>query len=129
MLILSPFPEGTFWQALPWLRKVPTASPLDREGKLSGQICTDVAVVEFEWDPEKAATNFRKRGRLADAATIFDNDALPTMADEHPDEERFVAGGSFRINSCCVYPPSDRIRITFACEATRAERKQYEERK
>ena len=44
--------------------------------------------MEFEWDPEKAATNFRKHGiRFAEAATIFDDEALLTMADEHLDEE------------------------------------------
>jgi uncharacterized DUF497 family protein len=41
--------------------------------------------VEFEWDPEKAATNFRKHGvRFAEAATIFDDVALLTTAEERP---------------------------------------------
>jgi len=33
------------------------------------------------------------RIRFAEATTIFDDDALLTIADEHPDEERFVALG------------------------------------
>jgi uncharacterized protein len=51
--------------------------------------------VEFEWDPNKAANNLRKHGiRFAEAATVFEDDAMLIMADENPDEERFVALGT-----------------------------------
>jgi Ribonuclease toxin, BrnT, of type II toxin-antitoxin system len=37
-------------------------------------------VVEFEWDPTKAATNLRKHGvRFAEAVTLFEDDAMLTM--------------------------------------------------
>ena len=89
--------------------------------------------MEFEWDSKKAATNFRKHGvRFAEAATIFEDDALRTMADEHEDEERFVAlgTGSFGRILVVVYTlRCNRIRIISARKATRAERNQYEERK
>jgi uncharacterized protein len=89
--------------------------------------------VEFEWDPEKAASNFRKHGvRFAEAVTIFDDSALLTMADEHPDEERFVAlgvGSSGRILVVLYTLRGERIRIISVRKATRAERQQYEKGK
>lgn len=53
------------------------------------------ALVEFEWDEEKAATNLRKHGvDLADAALVFEDDLGLTMADLSLDgEQRFVALG------------------------------------
>jgi uncharacterized protein len=89
--------------------------------------------VEFEWDPEKAASNFRKHGvRFAEAVTIFDDGALLTMAGEHTDEERFVAlgvGSSGRILVVLYTLRGERIRIISAGKATRAERQQYEKGK
>lgn len=50
--------------------------------------------MEFEWDRDKAASNLRKHGiRFAEAATVFEDDAMLAMAEAHPDEERFVALG------------------------------------
>lgn len=89
--------------------------------------------MEFEWDPGKAATNFRKHGvRFAEAATIFDDDALLTMADEHPDEERFVALGTGSLGRILVVLYTlrgERIRLISARKATRTERRQYEKKK
>ena len=51
------------------------------------------------------------------------------MADEHPDEERFVAlgmGSLGRILVVLYTPRGERIRIVSARKATRAERQQYE---
>lgn len=43
--------------------------------------------MEFEWDPDKAASNLRKHGiRFAEAATVFEDDAMLAMAGAHPDE-------------------------------------------
>jgi len=52
-------------------------------------------LVEFEWDPDKAARNLRKQGvRFAEAMTVLEDDAALTMSDDDPDEERFVALGT-----------------------------------
>jgi uncharacterized protein len=50
--------------------------------------------VEFEWDPDKAASNLRKHGvRLAEAITVFEDDARLMMPEERVEEDRFVAIG------------------------------------
>ena len=51
-------------------------------------------VVQFEWDPTKAASNLRKHDvRFAEATSVFEDDAMLTMPDDSSDEERFVALG------------------------------------
>jgi hypothetical protein len=42
----------------------------------------------FEWDSRRRQAISGNMGPIAEAATIFDDDALLTIADEHPDEER-----------------------------------------
>ncbi len=50
--------------------------------------------MEFEWDPNKSANNLRNhRVRFAEAATVFEDNAMLTMPDDEPDEERFVGLG------------------------------------
>ena len=50
--------------------------------------------MNFEWDPNKAAHNLVKHGvRFAEAATVFEDEGVLTIADDEPDEERFVALG------------------------------------
>jgi len=52
------------------------------------------AVVEFEWDPNKAASNLRKHGvRFAEAVAVLEDQAALSMPDESTHEERFVALG------------------------------------
>ena len=47
----------------------------------------DLAIVEFEWDPEKAEGNLRKhRVLFAEARTSFKDDGLLTIFDEISDE-------------------------------------------
>jgi len=86
--------------------------------------------VEFEWDPDKAASNFRKhRVRFAEAATVFDDTELLTMPDDDPDEDRFVAlgmGSMGRILVVIYTPRGERTRIISARRATLRERSQYE---
>ena len=98
--------------------------------------CTNVhgwAVVDFEWDPDKAANNLRKHGgRFAEAATVFEDDSMLTMPDDQPDEERFVAlgiGSMGRVLVVVCTTRADRIRIISARKATRQERLQYESRR
>jgi uncharacterized protein len=86
--------------------------------------------VEIEWDPNKAAGNLRKQGiRFAEAATVFEDDVMLTMADEDPNEERFVALGIGSMGSILVViytVRGDRIRIISARKATRREQSAYE---
>ena len=86
--------------------------------------------MEFEWDPDKAASNFRKhRVRFAEAATVFDDTELLTMPDDDPDEDRFVAlgmGSMGRILVVIYTPRGERTRIISARRATLRERSQYE---
>jgi uncharacterized DUF497 family protein len=88
--------------------------------------------VEFEWDPNKAADNFRKhRVRFAEAATVFEDEAALTMAGDEPEEERFVAlgiGSLGRVLVVVYTTRDDRLRIISARKATRQERSQYEGR-
>jgi uncharacterized DUF497 family protein len=86
--------------------------------------------VEFEWDPDKAASIFRKhRVRFAEAASVFDDTELLTMLDDDPDEDRFVAlgmGSMGRILVVIYTPRGERTRIISARRATLRERSQYE---
>jgi len=51
--------------------------------------------MEYEWDPDKAATNLHKHGiSFADAVTVFSDTFALTAADDFADEERFVTLGT-----------------------------------
>jgi uncharacterized DUF497 family protein len=94
--------------------------------------CTQGAVVEFERDPNKAASNLRRHEvRFAEAVTIFEGDEMLTMPDDDPDEERFVAlgiGSRGRVLVVIYTARRDRIRIVSARKATPRERSEYEGR-
>ena len=89
--------------------------------------------MEFEWDPKKAAKNFRKhRVSFNEAATVFGDPLGTTVAD--PDhslaEDRYITVGmSSRRRLVMVghTERGERIRIISARELTRAEREAYEE--
>jgi uncharacterized protein len=89
--------------------------------------------MQFEWNPRKSATNFRKHGVSFDeAATVFKDDLSLTGDDpEHSlIEERFVTfgvSGAGRLLVVFYTERGDRIRIISARPATRSERKMYEE--
>jgi uncharacterized DUF497 family protein len=89
--------------------------------------------VEFEWDPNKAASNLRRYGvRFAEAVTVFEDDAMLTLTDDEPDEERFVTlgiGSMGRILVVVYTTREDRIRIISVRKATRQERSQYGSRR
>ena len=88
--------------------------------------------VEFEWDPNKAASNFRKHGvRFAEAVSVLEDYAALSMPDADSLEERFVALGMDSLGRILVvvYAVRDaRIRIISARKATRRERSQYEKK-
>jgi uncharacterized DUF497 family protein len=89
--------------------------------------------VEFEWDPEKAARNFKKHGiPFAEAATVFGDTLSVTSLDpDHSlEEDRCVTvGRSARGRFLLVahVERGDRMRIISARELTRSEREAYEE--
>ena len=89
--------------------------------------------MQFEWDPEKAASNLRKHGVSFDeAATVFEDDLSLTGRD--PDhsvgEIRLITFGLSSAGHLLVVSDAERgnrIRIISARPATRPERKLYEE--
>jgi uncharacterized protein len=55
----------------------------------------NIHTVEVEWDPRKAAANYRKhRVLFADAATVLDDPHGLTVEDRRFGEQRFVTVGS-----------------------------------
>jgi uncharacterized DUF497 family protein len=89
--------------------------------------------VQFEWDPKKAAKNFREyRISFNEAATVF-GDLLGTTVPD-PDhsltEDRYITVGMSsrgRLVMVAYTEREKRIRVISARELTRAERKAYEE--
>jgi uncharacterized protein len=89
--------------------------------------------MEFEWNPDKAGSNYEKHGvTFEEAATVF-NDALSVT---FPDpahsigESRYVIIGVSRFGKLLIIAHTDRedkIRIISAREATRQERRFYEQ--
>jgi uncharacterized DUF497 family protein len=75
--------------------------------------------------PAKAWSPFRRSGDRVE------DDAMLTMPDDEPDEERFVAigiGSMGRVLVVVYTTRRDRTRIISARKATRQERSQYESR-
>jgi uncharacterized protein len=87
----------------------------------------------FGWDPHKARTNLKKHDvSFEEATSVFGDPHSSTIPDPlHSDrEERFVIIGlSYRLRTLIVVHTEHRgkIRIISAREATRQERKTYEE--
>ncbi len=89
--------------------------------------------MDFEWDDAKAETNERKHGvSFTDALTVFaDTLSLTGYDPDHSiDEDRYITMGvsaSGRLLIVCHTDRGEKIRIISAREATRAERKDYED--
>ena len=50
--------------------------------------------MNYQWDPNKAKSNFKKHGvRFADAVGVFEDDNAITIQDEHKSEDRFITIG------------------------------------
>ena len=87
----------------------------------------------FEWDPWKARINLRKHGvSFEEAATIFGDPLSLTIPDplSPGDEKRFViVGQSDRHRTLVVVhtESGEQVRIISAREASRGERRRYEE--
>lgn len=89
--------------------------------------------LRFEWDQREAESNLRAHGvSFREASTIFSDPLSLTISD--PDhsttETRFVDIGLSHLERLLVVSYTergDRIRIITARDATRNERRQYEE--
>jgi len=88
-------------------------------------------VVEYQWDPAKAAANFKKHGvRLADAVVALEDPAALTVPDpDSTGESRFVCLGmdpAGRILVTVFTYRGRQIRIISSRKASRTERRNYE---
>ncbi len=87
---------------------------------------------EIIWDPDKVRSNLEKHGvRFSDAeAALFDPNAITVEDETAEGERRHVSVGMDGVGRILVVVYTDRdddIRLISAREATRAERKSYEE--
>jgi uncharacterized DUF497 family protein len=88
--------------------------------------------VHIEWDPNKAAANFREHGvSFAEAATVLNDDYALTRED--PDsfrEQRFVTLGMSATGALLVvvytHREPDVYRLISSWRANRPQRKLYE---
>lgn len=87
-------------------------------------------VTEYEWDPAKAASNYRKHGiHFADAVGALEDDRAITIADTSSDEERFKTLGTDFLGRLLVVAYSqreERVRLISARRATAPQRAIYE---
>ena len=87
--------------------------------------------MNFQWDPNKAKSNYKKHGvRFADAVGVFEDENAITISEEHEREDRFVTIGMDFLSRILVVVYTFRdivIRIISARKATARERKMYEE--
>lgn len=87
--------------------------------------------MEYEWDPAKASSNLEKHGvDFADAVIALEDENALSMADDHPDEERFVAMGIDALGRVLVVVYTwrdERVRVISARKATPRERRLYED--
>ncbi|MCY7406298.1 MAG: BrnT family toxin [Alkalinema sp. CAN_BIN05] len=89
--------------------------------------------MDFEWDPEKAATNLRKHDvSFVEASTVFEDVLSTTFPD--PDhsigERRYVIIGVSKLGYLLIVSHTDRAgvtRIISARKANRSERRFYEQ--
>jgi hypothetical protein len=96
-----------------------------------------VSTLRFEWDPVKAAANFRKHGVSFDEArTVFEDDEALFMADpDHSvDEDRWVLLGMSGAARVLVVVHCERaagtvMRLISARKADREERDLYAARR
>ena len=89
--------------------------------------------MQFEWDPEKAAANVkRRRISFNEAASVLEDPLSTTFPDEahSEDEMRFLTIGASHRGRVLVVAHTERndtIRIISARRATRREREFYEQ--
>lgn len=96
--------------------------------------CAYNKAVSYEWDPNKAKSNYRKHDvHFADAVAVFeDEDALWFEDSDVYDESRFVAVGMdhlAQIITIIFTYRGENIRLISARKATFQERRTYEGRR
>lgn len=90
-------------------------------------------MINFEWDDEKAAVNRAKHGvSFEEAKSVFDDLLFVEFYDpEHSiDEHRYIIIGESNQHRLLIVSYTETgsaLRLISAREATRAERKDYEE--
>lgn len=87
----------------------------------------------YEWDPAKAAANFRKHGvRFSDAATALGDPMCVTIADPDTNgEPRWVSigmDGHGRVIVTAFTQRGSAVRVISSRRATAFERRRYQER-
>jgi len=91
-------------------------------------------MMQFEWDPQKAASNEKKHGVIfSEATTVFDDPLELTILD--PDhsvgEYRFLSIGKSATGKLLIVSYTEReknrIRVISARKATRQEKNYYEQ--
>ena len=91
--------------------------------------CAYYVKVEYEWDCGKAVLNLKKHGiDFADAVSVLEDERAVTVADDYPNEKRFITIGmdSFGRILVVIYTwRKNRIRIISARKATAKEIAQY----
>ncbi len=89
-------------------------------------------MLNFEWDPKKAASNLKKHGiSFEEACTVFGDTLSLTISDSltSSNEERFVTTGETSHRKLVVVvhvDKGDNVRIISARRVTKHERKTYE---
>jgi len=99
-----------------------------RCGSLGVHLYTEV---DFEWDPAKAKSNYRKHGvRFADAVAALEDENAISVSDDSEDEERWVSIGMDALARIVVVVYTwrgENLRLISARPATPSESRQYEE--
>lgn len=89
--------------------------------------------MQFEWDENKAARNFSKHGvSFEEAKTVFADPLYVDFydPDHSEDEERYIIVGESNQGRLLIVSYTERgnsVRLISAREATRTERKAYED--
>ena len=87
--------------------------------------------MNYEWDPNKAKSNYKKHGiRFADAVGVFEDEHAITIQDEHEHEDRHITIGRDFLSRILVVVYTFRdivIRIISARKSTAREKRMYEE--
>jgi uncharacterized DUF497 family protein len=90
--------------------------------------------VDYQWDPEKAASNLGKHGvDFADAVGVFEDEWALTIKEEYVEgEQRFATVGTDFLERVLVVVYTHRggqIRLISARRAIRKERRTYEQKR
>ena len=90
--------------------------------------------MDYQWDPEKAASNVGKHGvDFADAVGVFEDEWALTIKEEYVEgEQRFATVGTDFLERVLVVVYTHRgaeIRLISARRAIRKERRTYEQKR